>query len=56
VRGNQVLFDQTLSFPITIIYEFKRSNIELRIVERCFTTPPQSPKVNSVTLSYLECA
>jgi hypothetical protein len=54
VRGQMIFFDQPVDQPITAIYEYLTSDIDIRIVERCFSSIPASPSVSNIQISYLE--
>jgi len=54
VRGKQIIFDQDVLLPITVVYEYLKSYIDLRIIFKTFNTPANSPVVYGVQLSALE--
>lgn len=53
VRGKSIYFDQPVDLPITVIYEYLKSMVELKIAIRTLNTPADSPVIYNVQLSYL---
>jgi hypothetical protein len=54
VRGKQIYFDQPITQPFTVIYEYLSSDLDVMVSMRSYSIPPNSPSISSIQLSYLE--